>query len=129
MLAILAGRDRSRPHLAERFLTAEPVICELDDGTRVQVTVLDASASGAQIEWPRDQPIPRSIKMHLTVSHTICATVVRQHGIKLGVRFELAGPDERVRTLLWVYSISVGTVQAPLALGRLAGRLAARCLK
>jgi hypothetical protein len=69
------------------------------------------------------------MKMHLTEKQSICGTVVRQHGNKLGVRFELADFDERERILLWVYSISVGTVQAPLSLGRLAGRLAARCLK
>jgi cellulose synthase (UDP-forming) len=129
VLAILAGRDRSRPRMAARFLTSEPVICELDDGTPVPATVRDASASGARIEWPSDQPVPLSMKMHLTEKRTICVTVVRQHGNKLGVRFELAGPEERERILLWVYSISVGTVQAPLSLGRLAGRLAVRCLK
>jgi cellulose synthase (UDP-forming) len=73
--------------------------------------------------------MPRSMQMHLTGNHAIRVTVVRQHGNKLGVRFELANPSERERILLWVYSISVGTVQAPLSLGRLAGHLAARCLK
>jgi cellulose synthase (UDP-forming) len=129
VLAILAGRDRSRPRMAERFKTAESVICELEDGTQFPATVRDASGSGARIEWPQHQPVPRSIKMHLTKNHTICVTVVRQHGTKLGVRFELAGPEERERILLWVYSVSVGTIQAPLSLRRLAGRLAVRCLK
>jgi cellulose synthase (UDP-forming) len=129
ILAILAGRDRSRPRTAERFVTSHTVMCELDDGTLVPAMVRDASASGARIEWPSDQPIPRSLKMHLTRNHAICVTVVRQDGNKLGVRFELADAKERERILLWVYSISVGAVQAPLSLGRLAGRLAARCLK
>ena len=129
VLAILAGRDRSRPRTAERLLASESVVCELEDGTRVLATVRDASASGARIEWPRDQPVPRSIKIHLTRNHAIFATVVRQDGNTLGVRFELADAKERERILLWVYSISVGTVQAPLSLKRLAGRLAARCLK
>jgi cellulose synthase (UDP-forming) len=69
------------------------------------------------------------MKMHLTRNHVIVVTVVRQDGNKLGVRFEIADPNERERILLWVYSIGVGTVQAPLSLKRLAGRLAARCLK
>ena len=129
ILAILAGRDRSRPRTSERFVTSQTVMCELDDGTLVPAMVRDASASGARIEWPRDQPVPRSIKMHLTRNHAIYVTVVRQDGNTLGVRFELADAKERERILLWVYSISVGAVQAPLSLKRLAGRLAVRCLK
>jgi cellulose synthase (UDP-forming) len=129
ILAILAGRDRSRPRTAERLLASESAVCELEDRTRVLATVRDASASGARIEWPRDQPVPRSIKIHLTRNHAIFAAVVRQDGNTLGVRFELADAKERERILLWVYSISVGAVQAPLSLKRLAGSLAARCLK
>jgi cellulose synthase (UDP-forming) len=110
-------------------VTSQTVTCELDDGTLVPAMVRDASASGARIEWRSDQPIPHSMKMHLTRNHVIFATVVRQDGNTLGVRFELADAKEREPILLWVYSISVGAVQAPLSLKRLAGRLAARCLK
>ena len=70
-----------------------------------------------------------SMRMHLPENRTIRLTVVRNHGDKLGVRFELADPHERERLLLWVFSISTGTVQAPLSIRRLTGRLAARCLK
>ena len=90
MLAILAGRDRGRPRTAERFLTSESVICELKDGTLVQTTLRDASATGARIEWPADQLVPRSMTMHLRENRTIHATVARKDGNMLGVRFELA---------------------------------------
>ena len=129
VLAILAGRDRGRPRTAERFLTSESVICELKDGTLVQTTLRDASATGARIEWPADQPIPRSMTMHLRENRTIRATVARKDGNMLGVRFELADSKERVRMLQWVHSILVDTVQAPPSPGRLVARFAARCLK
>ena len=128
VLAVLAGRDRSRPRMAERFVTSESVTCEMKDGTLVPATVRDASVNGARIEWPKDQPVPRSMRIHLRENRSVRATVVRAHGNMLGVRFELADAKERERMMLWVYSISVGSVQAPPSVGRLAVRFAARCL-
>ena len=69
------------------------------------------------------------MRIHLRENHTVDATVVRQNGKMLGVQFELADSEERERILLWVYSISVGSVQAPPSPARLALRFAARCLK
>jgi cellulose synthase (UDP-forming) len=129
VLAILAGRDRGRRRIAERFQAAASVICETDDGTRIAASLHDVSASGAGIEWPGERPIPGSVVLHLPGSRTIRADVVRRDGNKLGLRFDLADSRERDGVLLWVYSIVTGTLRAPLSMIHLTRRLAARCFR
>jgi cellulose synthase (UDP-forming) len=128
LLAILAGRDLGRRRSSERFQTPECVMCELDDSTRVSAKIEDVSVSGLGIEWPEHVSIPGTVTLHLG-DRTIRADVVRKVGNKLGLRYHLNETRDRDRVLLWVYSISAGSLRAPLSLMNLSRRLLARCLK
>jgi cellulose synthase (UDP-forming) len=129
VLAILAGRDRGRRRVAERFRADASILCEVDDGTRIAASLHDVSAGGAGIDWPAERPIPGSVRLHLPGGRTIRADVIRRDGHKLGLRFDLADARERDGVLLWVYSIVTGTLRAPLSMLHLTRRLAARCFR
>ncbi|MGO9601755.1 MAG: glycosyltransferase family 2 protein [Isosphaeraceae bacterium] len=129
ILAILASRDQERLRTAERFQASASVICETDDGTMVSADLRDVSVTGAGIEWPENYAIPRRLKLKLPNDRTIQAEVVRRKGNKLGLRFDLAKPNDRDSIIQWVYSIGHGALQAPLSMTHLTRRLAVRCLR
>jgi cellulose synthase (UDP-forming) len=128
VLAILAGRDRGRLRAAERFRAGGSVICELDDGVRISASLHDVSAGGAGISWPGERPVPGAMTLHMPGGRTIRADVVRRDGERLALRFDPTDARERDGALLWVYSVAVGTLRAPLSLLDLTRRLVIRCL-
>jgi PilZ domain len=129
ILAILASRDQERLRAAERYGTTESVICETDDGMMISAELRDVSVTGAKIEWPDGYSIPRTLRLKLSKNRAIQAEVVRKKGNNLGLRFDLADPNDRDAVIQWVYSIGQGALRAPLSMTHLTRRLVSRCLR